>query len=247
MTLFGRPFRPRLWTSLAALAMFLTLIGLGSWQLVRLDWKQSLIDERQARWTAPAIALPADLSDSEELLHRRVLAVGRFLHDHELYLPGRSYKGTAGVGVVTPFALQDGRQVIVYRGWVPTSRQAPATRPESLPQGEITLEGVLLPGGWQGSDWVEPGNNPDGNVWFFINPPEMAEATGLGRVIEPLYLGIYRDDPEASLPFTAPPPIEIRNDHLQYAVTWFALALALVVIYLVFHTGPKPKPEESPE
>ncbi len=247
MTLFGRPFRPRLWTSLAALAMFLTLIGLGSWQLVRLDWKQGLIDERQERWAAPAIALPQDLSDSSALLHRRVQVEGRFLHDAELYLPGRSYKGTAGTGIVTPLVLTDGRSLLVYRGWVPTSREGRETRPESLPGGEVTVEGVLLPGGWQGSDWVEPGNDPQDNVWFFINPPEMAEAAGLERAIEPVYMGVYRDDPEAALPFTPPPPIELRNDHLQYAVTWFALAIALVVIYLVFHTGSKSKPEESPE
>ncbi|GAB5468529.1 MAG: SURF1 family protein [Rhodospirillales bacterium] len=244
MTLFGRPFRPRLWTSVASLLMFLVLIGLGTWQTVRLDWKQDLIDERQARWASDAVVLPQEAAAMEALMHRRVEVSGRYLHDRELYLPGRSYKGTAGVGVVTPFILDDGRAVMIYRGWVPTSLQETEKRADSNPEGRVTVEGVVLPGGWQGSDWVEPGNNPDGNVWFFINPPEMAEATGVAQAIEPIYLGLYREDQEASLPFTPPPPMEMRNDHLQYAITWFALAAALIVIYVIFHLGPKTKPEE---
>ncbi len=244
MTLFNRPFQPRLGTSIAALVMFLILIGLGTWQVVRLEWKQGLIDERQARWSAPATALPQDLSDEAALLHRRVMVEGRYRHDRELYLPGRSYKGSAGVGVVTPFEMTDGRGLLVYRGWIPTSRQDPATRSESNPEGTIQIEGVLLPGGWQGSDWVEPGNNAAGNVWFFIDPADMAKTAGLANPIIPLYLGLYRADQEASLPFTPPPPMEMRNDHLQYAITWYALAVALVVIFFVFSLGSK-RPEEE--
>jgi len=245
MTLFGRPFRPRLWTSLAALAMFLVLIGLGTWQVVRLEWKQGLIAERQARWEAPAIAFPADPSDPA-LLHRRVEARGRYLHDRELYLPGRSYKGSTGMGVATPFVLEDGRGLIVYRGWVPSSREDPASRAGGNPEGQVTVEGVLLPGGWHGSDWAQPENDVDRNAWFFVDPAGMAAAAGLETPIDGVYLGLYRDDPEASLPFTPPPPMDLRNDHLQYAITWYALAVALVVIYLVFHTGPKRRPEEPP-
>lgn len=245
MTLFGRPFRPRLWTSVATLVTLLILIGLGSWQVVRLEWKNHLIEERQARWTAPAMALPSDLSETDALLHRRVSASGRYLHDKELFLPGRSYKGTGGVGVVTPFLLDDGRGVMVYRGWAPATMQDTETRRESNPEGPVTIEGVILPGGWRGSDWVEPANNVEGNAWFFVDPPEMARWAGLENPVLPIYLGLYRDDPEAYLPFTPPPPMELRNDHLQYAITWYALAGVLVVIYLVFHTGPKRKPEED--
>ncbi len=244
MTLFKRPFQPRLGTSIAALVVFLILLGIGTWQVVRLEWKQGLIDERQARWAAPAIPLPQDLSDQEALLHRRVEAEGVYRHDRELYLPGRSYKGSTGSGVVTPFELTDGRGLLVYRGWVPNARLDPATRSESNPEGVTTIEGVLLPGGWQGSDWANPGNNADQNMWFFIDPPAMAKAASLENAIEPLYLGLYRDDPEAHLPFTPPPPMELRNEHLQYALTWYALALALAAIYVIYSLGPKRSEED---
>jgi len=240
MTLFQRPFQPRLGTSIAAFVAIALLIGLGTWQVSRLIWKQELIAERQARWEASAIPLPQDLSNLEELLHRRVTVTGKYQHDKELYQPGRSYKGTTGVGVVTPFATDDGRGLLVYRGWVPSSHEDRATRQEGNPEGEVTIEGVLLPGGWQGSTWMEPGNKPESNMWFFIDPPAMAQATGLQNPITSVYLGIYREDPEASLPFTPPPPMDLRNDHLQYALTWYALALALLVIYVIYSLGPKP-------
>ncbi|MEQ8655022.1 MAG: SURF1 family protein [Kiloniellales bacterium] len=246
MTLFNRPFQPRLGFSIAAFVMFLILIGLGSWQVVRLEWKQGVIDERQARWSAPAEALPQDISDEEALLHRRVVVEGRYRHDEELYLPGRSYKGSAGVGVVTPFEMTDGRGLLVYRGWVPSSRQEPETRSDSNPEGIIQIEGVVLPGGWQGSDWVEPGNDAERNAWFFVDPADMASTAGLQNPIIPIYLGLYREDQESSLPFTPPPPMDIRNDHLQYAITWYALSLALIVIYVVFSLGPK-RSEEEPD
>ena len=241
MTLFGRPFRPRLGTSIAALSMLAVLLGLGTWQLVRLEWKQSLINERQLRWQAPALMLPQDLSDQAALVHRKVVARGHYPHDRELYLPGRSYKGTAGVGIVTPFVLEDGRTLMVYRGWVPEKRKDPQTRPKGNPEGEIEVAGVLLPGGWHGSDWFQPENAPERNAWFFVDPAQMAAAVGAGNAIAPLYLGLYRDDAEANLPFTAPPPMDLRNDHLQYVITWYALAIALIVIYVVFHLDPQPK------
>ncbi len=240
MTLFNRPFQPRLGTSIAALIAIAILIGLGTWQVNRLAWKQGLIAERQERWAAAAIPLPQDLSNLDEVLHRRVTVKGVFQHDKELYLAGRSYKGTAGVGVVTPFVTDDGRGLLVYRGWVPSSREDRATRAEGNPEGEVTVEGVLLPGGWQGTTWMEPGNKPESNMWFFIDPSAMAEAAGLQNPINPVYLGVYRDDPEASLPFTPPPPMDLRNDHLQYALTWYALALVLLVIYVVYSLGPRP-------
>ncbi len=245
MTLFNRPFQPRLGTGIAALVMFAILIGLGTWQAIRLDWKQGLIAERQAHWATPAITLPQDLSDEAKLLHRRVTLEGIYRHDRELYLPGRSYKGSAGVGVVTPFELTDGRGLLVYRGWVPTSRQDPSSRSEGNPEGVTRIEGIVLPGGWQGSDWVEPGNNAEGNVWFFIHPADMAKAAGLENAIHPLYLGLYREDQEAHLPFTPPPPTAMRNDHLQYAITWYALAFALVLIYVIYSLGPRHSEEET--
>ncbi|MEO1192603.1 MAG: SURF1 family protein [Pseudomonadota bacterium] len=245
MTLFGRPFQPRLWTSVAAFLVLLVLIGLGTWQVIRLEWKEGLIAERQERWTAPAIALPQDLSNTEEVLHRRVAITGHYRHDQELFLPGRSYRGTGGVGVVTPFVMDDGRTVMIYRGWVPATMQDTAFRTDSNPEGDLTVEGVIREGGWHGSDWAIPENNVEGNAWFYVNPAEMAAATNSVNAIEPIYLGLYREDPEESLPFTPPPPMDLTNNHLQYAITWYAFAVTLIVIFVIYHLGPKRKPEDE--
>lgn len=128
MTLLGRRFEPRWAPSLAALLGVLVLLGLGTWQLERLEWKETLIAEYLARRAAPPIALPDPIGDPVALDNRRVRLVGRFLHDRELYLGARSYKDEVGFHVVTPFRLDDGRAVMVDRGWVPARSRFPAWR-----------------------------------------------------------------------------------------------------------------------
>src|SRR5690606_15903161 len=87
-------FRPTLWPTLFTVPAVLILLGLGTWQLQRLEWKEALIAERAARTTAPPVvlssetALPAD--DLSELQYRRVVATGEFLHDKEMYLAART-------------------------------------------------------------------------------------------------------------------------------------------------------------
>jgi surfeit locus 1 family protein len=234
LTLFGRPFRPRLWPTLIALPTFLVLLGLGLWQLDRLAWKQTLIDEIQARITAPPMALPADLGDPA-LEFRRVDLVGHFLHERELYLPGKTYKGTYGQWVATPFVLGDGRTVIVNRGWVPEKYYKPESRAEGLLAGEVTVQGIVRLPGWQGWDSARPDNVPAANVWYYFDLPAMAQAAGLENPVTEVYVEALGDESTGLLPIGLDRRVELPNDHLQYAITWFALAVVLLAIYLAFH------------
>jgi len=234
LTLFGRPFRPRLWPSVIALPTFLVMLGLGFWQLDRLAWKQQLIDELSARMAAPAIALPADLSDPA-LEFRRVEITGSFLHERELYLPGKTYKGTYGQWVATPFRLQDGRGLIVNRGWVPEKYFKPESRREGLLPGEVTLEGIIRLPGWQGWESARPDNAPAANVWYYFDLPAMAAAAQLENPVTAVYVELLGDESTGLLPIGLDRRVQLPNDHLQYAITWFALAAVLLAIYLAFH------------
>jgi len=245
MTLFGRPFRPRLWPSIVAGIMFVVLLGLGGWQVQRLIWKENLIAMLESRWEAAPIPLPQDLSDLEGLQYQLVDLQGRYENDKELYLPGRTYKGTIGTNIVTPFVLEDGRRILIGRGWVPKDRSEAAARPQTLIEGQTSLQGILLPGGWGGGEWFRPNNVPADNVWFYVDPPAMWEAVG-GSGIDNAYVAEVRADPEGSLPFTLSPKVDVKNDHLSYALTWFALAIGLAVIYVVYFLGPRPE-KEPPE
>jgi len=237
----GRRFRPTLWptlwASLAALATLLVLLGLGVWQLQRLAWKQALIAERTARLSAPAVDFPAAGDDPADLELRRLRASGRFDHQRELYLGSKTFEGRVGFHIVTPFALTDGRVVLVDRGWVPPERRALASRPQDGGEGLVTLEAVLRTAGWKGGSWFQPENDPEANYWLWIDGAAMLARAEVGadRAVTEVYLQQVAGTRAGGTPARPPPVVDLRNDHLQYAITWFALAAALLVICLLLH------------
>jgi len=232
-------FRPTLWPTLITVPTLVLLVGLGVWQLERLDWKEALIDERQSRSGQPAIALPADLDAdldaAARLLYLPVRVRGRFRHDAEFYLAARTFEGQVGLHVVTPLALDDGRTLLVDRGWIPDDRRDPATRPEGQLAGDVELTGLVRLPGWTGMSWLKPDNQPEENLWFWIDPAAMAAAAGLDRVIPDIYLDAGPAENPGGWPKGGQTRIDLPNDHLQYAITWFTLALSLAVIYVVYH------------
>lgn len=241
MTLLGHlraaaaRFHPTLWPTLITVPTLLLLVGLGVWQLERLEWKEALIAERQSRSSQPAIALPADLADAARLQYLPVRVHGRFRHDREFYLAARTFEGQVGLHVVTPLVLADGRMLLVDRGWIPDGRRDPATRPEGQVAGEIELTGLVRLPGWAGMSWLKPDNQPEENLWFWIDPAAMAAAGGLDRVISEIYLDAGPAENPGGWPKGGQTRIDLPNDHLQYAITWFTLALSLAVIYVVYH------------
>ncbi len=237
--LAGRHFRPRLWPSLMTAFALAVLVAMGGWQLERLEWKRGLIAEMTQRMAAPAIALPPPPVDAAALRYRPIRLQGRFRHDRELYLEARIHKGRAGLHLVTPMALGDGRVVLVDRGWVPLKRRRPETRPEGQIGGPVSLTATLRTGGWKGYDFLRPENDPAGNVWVWMELPRMAESVGLGGVESGYYLVADAAPNPGGLPIGRAPGVELPNNHLGYAITWYALALVLLVIYLLHQSQPE--------
>ena len=230
----ARRFRPTLWPSVFTLAALAVLIALGVWQLERLEWKEDLIEQRQTLSQASAIALSDVLGDGPPEF-QNVEARGRFLHDHEFYLAARTLAGKVGLHVVTPFVLEDGRIVLVDRGWIPEGRRDPATRPEGQLSGGQALSGLVRLPGWKGYSWLKPDNQADENLWFWVDPPAMAAAAGLTTVVAEAYLDAGPAENPGGWPVGGQTRLDRPNDHLQYALTWFALAVCLVVIYVLYH------------
>lgn len=238
-----RRFRPTLWTSLCTAMAMAVLVGLGYWQLLRLDWKEGLIAERDRQLAADSMPLPTDLADPAELEFRRVALAGRFDHAQELLLSSRTHKKQVGQHVFTPFVLEDGRVLLVNRGWVPMDRLDPARRADGQVSGRIALDAVLRQGGWGGSSLFQPDNRPADGVWLWVDLPAMAASTGLQGVITEVYAQAVPQTLPGGLPIGVEPLMVVRNDHLQYAITWFSLALVLLVIYIIFSLkSPASKP-----
>lgn len=226
-------FRPTLWPTLFTVPALIALVALGLWQVQRLHWKADLIEKLQTRSTSAAVAPPGPSDDLTIFEFQRVAVSGRFRHDHELFVVGRSLRGNPGLHVLTPFERSDGAPaVLVNRGWVPFDKQDPATRAEGQVAGPVTIEGIVRlqrpPG------WFTPDDDPKKNNWFTIDSKKMSQVTGV-----PLAGGFYIVADKAGTPGEFPVGrqwrLDIRNNHLEYAITWFALAAALLVIYLLYH------------
>jgi surfeit locus 1 family protein len=233
-------FTIRLWPTLITLVMMTVLIGLGCWQIQRLHWKEGLIAEMQERMQEPAIDVGLSVIPPEDipnLNYRPGRATGVFQNDHALYLNAISINGEGGYEVLTPFALDDGRVLLVNRGWMPYAlKDKPESNDpeESLyrPQGSVTVSGILrLPP--VSKPWGRPANQPDKNDWYWLDLPALTQAAGVKEFM-PYVLEAADAPHDGSYPIGGQTRITLPNNHFGYALTWFGLAFALLVIYGIF-------------
>jgi surfeit locus 1 family protein len=149
-------------------------------------------------------------------------------------MTGRTYEGNAGFHIVTPFILEDGRTVLVNRGWVSESYRDPSKRAFSLVEGQTTVEAILRLPGKKG--YFVPENDPAGGFWFTLVPEQIVAHLGLGDgAVTDYYAAAIRTSDVVSLPIAARTKLNLRNSHLSYAITWYGIALALLGVYLAFH------------
>ena len=222
-----------LWPAVFAVGGILVLLGLGTWQVERLFWKEGLIAQRQGAVSAPPAVLPDGLAAASGLEYHHVSATGTFLSDRELYLGATDDDGRLGYHVIEPLRLASGVVLLVDRGFVPENLKLPASREAGEPQGEVTITGLLRLAPPEKPHWFLPDNSPARNYWFWVDIPAMSAATGLDRVL-PFYVDADATPNPGGWPKGGVTPLQLPNDHLQYAITWFSLAVALIVIYFLY-------------
>lgn len=230
------------WPTVATLAALAILLGLGTWQMQRKAWKEGLLDAIAQRVTADPVPLDTAArrwTAGEDLEYLRVTARGRFHHAKErlLYAPG---KDGPGFHVFTPLETAAGRYLFVNRGFVPEPLKDPSARAAGQPPGEIEVTGLLRRPADQG--WFTPANEPARNLWFWRDLDGMA-ASALGRDASktlPFFLDEQPRD-QGSAAATWPRPgvtrLDLPNRHLEYALTWYGLAGALIAVYLAYARG----------
>lgn len=212
---------------------FATLIALGVWQLERREEKHALLDQIATRSAAPPEEIETLLATGDYAAYRPALARGAFDHAHEVFVfAPRSDTGPTvqGYKVLTPFHLVTGKTLLVDRGWVPAELKAPAKRARAQIAGEVELEGRLRPSSKPG--YFVPDPDMKQRVFYARDTASIAKALGLTLSTTLLLEAKTRTDggPE---PLSS--AIDIPDNHLAYAITWFSLAIVLVVIYLRFH------------
>ena len=232
MTAERRPIRLNFWMTVCTVPVLMLLVGLGVWQLQRLEWKEGIIAERAERAAAPPLAI-AEIPDAvwKNLEHRRVTLRGTYLHDREMLIWNKVRHGQTGFDLITPMKLADGGSVLVHRGWVPRAWPEGQVQ-RRRPRGEIQITGVLRNGG-KATPWI-PDNNPKTGEWFFADVALMASTAGITGT-KPFMVRVTPAPAAAGYPKGPHASFKIRNKHLEYAVTWFGLAATLVIIYIAFH------------
>ncbi len=219
-----------------ALAGLAVLIGFGTWQLERKRWKEDLL----AKIAARVNALPVPLSEAERRLragedieYLHVIASGRFHHEKERYLYSPAPSGLAW-HVYAPLELTDGRIVWINRGAVPDAMKEPAKRRPGQVEGDQHVAGLIRV--QQDRPRFAPENNAAGNIWYWPELPAMT-ASAFSQPVKSAPLAIDADarpEPPGGLPKGGVTRIALPNRHLEYALTWYGLALALTAVYFSF-------------
>jgi surfeit locus 1 family protein len=213
-----------------AVLFFAGFIALGTWQLERRAWKLDLIERVEQRVHAPATAAPGPASwpavSASHDEYRHVSVSGTFLHDKETLVQAVTTLGS-GFWVLTPLRQsRDGSVVLVNRGFVPPEARERSARGAQEPVGETTLTGLLRitepKGGFLRS------NDAAGGHWYSRDVQAIAAARGLDRVA-PYFIDADADAAattgERTWPAGGLTVITFHNNHLVYALTWYALAL----------------------
>ena len=223
----------RVWQIIiAAFLGVVLLLGLGLWQLQRLSWKEGLIAERDVRLAAAPVALDRALEEFDSgrpIEFMKVEVTGTFQNDAELFLLTTA-GGVPGFEVVTPLLSRDHIVILTDRGFVPESLKDPAKRPGSQPADEVTVTGVLRRHVSSRGPFT-PDNDPEGNIWYWWDIPAMLAFAQVGpdTRVAPFALHLLPGDGK-DLPRPVAVDQGLTNNHLQYALTWFALAILLIAM-----------------
>jgi surfeit locus 1 family protein len=165
---------------------FVTLLGLGTWQVQRLYWKENLLATIEARRTAaplPLAEIEARYSSTGDVDYTPVIATGAFRHGGERHFLA-TWKGRSGFFVYTPLELADGRFVFVNRGFVPYDLKDPAKRPQGQVEGEVTATGLARNPLQAKPSSLVPDNDPEKNIFYWKDRDAMAHSAGLGAAAE---------------------------------------------------------------
>ncbi|MCO5731047.1 SURF1 family protein [Rhizobium sp. SSA_523] len=226
--------------AVSVLLALVILLSLGTWQVQRLHWKESLVAQIESRRHEP----PQDLGVVEQDLargvdpeYRRVSLRGRFDMQRERHFFA-TFEGQSGFYIYAPMTLTDGRILLVNRGFVPYDLKEPASRPGQAgepPAGlseEVTITGYVRDRLDGKPSWLVPENDPAKNIFYWKDWDLMVSSLGLDKdKTLPFFVDV---DASVTNPGGWPKggvtQFELPNNHLQYALTWYGLAAALLAV-----------------
>jgi surfeit locus 1 family protein len=239
---------------LLSLVGVIVLLALGTWQLNRRNWKDGLLATLKSRGASPPISANAswpglpchDLKDTglaNPCEYQSVALRGVFDHARERHIftaaPQAPGLGSGrGFWVLTPLILDgSGKTVFVNRGFVPEAKKEAATRVEGQPNQAVEVVGLYRSAQERGT--FDGQNDAARNIWYVRSPQELWPADpDAPRLTEMwAYVDLTGPTPSGGFPLPLAGKNEISNRHLEYAITWYALALTLIGVVGTFAYG----------
>lgn len=230
-----------------------TLIGLGVWQWRRLAEKEALLARIETRTKLPPqeVTLKELLASglsADQLDYTPIQLSGRFLNEREAHVFTNREEGVGasvggpGYDILTPFAADGGGVVLVDRGFVPDTRRDAATRAAGQIETTIVLSGIIRRP--ERRSYLDVADDAKKNQFAIRDPHAILEAkldgaprVDLRPIVDNFYIDLRQPTPPGGLPDPNPTRIDIPNNHLQYALTWWALALVFAAMFAVFLRG----------
>ena len=197
----------------------LVFIGLGTWQIIRLNWKNNLILEIENSLKNP----PVELAQSNKENFLKIKTSGTIDFDKQIYLYNLNESGTPGFEVINPIVIED-ENYLINRGWIPFEKKG--TQEINVFDQKNIIGTLKLQGR---KNIFKPDNDLDENYWFSLNREDILKFTGKNFSKYIIYL-------DGNYQFPKPKKItaNISNNHQKYAITWFSLALSILLLYLYF-------------
>ena len=194
-------------------------IGLGTWQIIRLNWKNNLILEIENSLKNP----PVELAQSKKENFLKIKTSGSIDFDKQIYLYNLNESGTPGFEVINPITIED-ENFLINRGWIPFEKKG--TQEINVFDQKNIIGTLRLQGR---KNIFKPDNDLDENYWFSLNREDILKFTGKNFSKYIIYL-----DGNYQLPRPKKITANISNNHQKYAITWFSLALSILLLYLYF-------------
>jgi len=197
----------------------LIFIALGSWQIIRLNWKNNLILEIESSLKNP----PVELNKSNLENYLKIKTSGLIDFDKQIYLYNLNDSGTPGFEVLNPILIDD-ENYLINRGWIPFEKKG--SKDINFFDGNNIIGTLKLQGR---KNIFKPDNDIKENYWFSLNREDILKFTGKKFSNYIIYL-----DGNYQLPKPKKITANISNNHKKYAVTWFSLAISILLLYLYF-------------
>ncbi len=201
--------------------LFITLFCfLGTWQLYRLQWKQDLINQISEGLKSK----PVQYSQNIKINYQKVILVGEYNFRNQIYLYSLNSKGQPGFDVITPFQTVNKENVLVNRGWI--KKEFKNNPKINYPTNNIT--GMLRKANRK--NIFTPNNDIKENIWFSINLEDVQKITDkkFSKFI------VYLEDKNIKMPKPKKITIDVPNNHLKYAITWYSISISVLFYYLYF-------------